>query len=89
MKAISKEAAEGIIVARYKKLYEALLDTVAAINAAEPGGVTVDNLTIKPLANGKTRLIYGLTPIQLVIDTPERQFILRVVERKDKGNPEK
>lgn len=82
MKAIHPRTAESIVVSKYKKLYECLIDLVTAMNVAEPAGILEDNIVIMPLENGKIRVAYDITPIQLVVDMPERQFILRVVERR-------
>jgi hypothetical protein len=86
MKAVSKEMAEGRVVEKYNKLYSNLIDLVTALNVMEPGGTLVDDVVFTVNEGKKVSVAYVATPIQVTINTPERKFILRVVESPGHGN---
>jgi hypothetical protein len=77
---LAPEVAEARVTAKYKKLHKSLLELVDALNVMEPGGTLVDDVTITTKGDGKIRVAYVATPLQVRINTPERTFILKVIE---------
>lgn len=77
---LAPEVAEQRVTDKYKKLYKSLLELVDALNVMEPGGTLVDDVTITTKEDGRIRVAYVATPISVRINTPERTFILRVIE---------
>ncbi len=81
MERVSTQIAESRVVRRYNKLYESLMELVSALQILEPGGTLVDDIIISTREEGKVRLAYISTPVQLTIEDEDRRFILRVIER--------
>lgn len=79
-KTISTQVAENKVVKKYEKLYSSLIELVSALQILEPGGTLVDDVVISQKEEGKIRLAYVATPIQLTIEDKDRRFILRVIE---------
>lgn len=80
---VDQSTAEARVVKKYNKLYDNLLDLVKALQVIEPGGTLVDDVVFSQ-QEGKVRLAYVATPIQVTIDNKDRRFILRVIEKHDK-----
>lgn len=66
---------------RYNKLYKSLIELVTALQILEPGGTLVDDVVISTREEGKVRLAYISTPVQLTIEDQDRRFILKVIEK--------
>jgi hypothetical protein len=81
MKRASTQSAESRVVRRYNKLYGSLMELVSALQILEPGGTLVDDIVISTREEGKVRLAYISTPVQLTIEDQDRRFILRVIEK--------
>ena len=82
--------AELKVTRKYHQLYQSLIELITALNVLEPGGTLVDDVTFETNEDGKVRVSYTGTPIQLTIKTPERTFLLRVLESiGDKDSPMK
>jgi hypothetical protein len=84
---VSKETAEFRLVNKYHKLHSSLVELVAALNVLEPGGTLVDDVTFETKEDGRVRVAYVATPVQVTINTPERKFILRVIENPGGKQP--
>lgn len=78
--AVSREAAQAQVTAKYRKLHKSLIELVSALNLLEPGGTLLDDVTVTTKEDGRVRIAYVTTPMQVAITTPERKFILKVIE---------
>ncbi|HEU4966094.1 MAG TPA: hypothetical protein VFT53_01260 [Candidatus Saccharimonadales bacterium] len=85
MQEVSEEFAQSQVVKKYHKLYIALRELVAALNVLEPGGTLLDDIKFTAREGGGVRVAYVATPIQVAIETPERKFILKVIEHSPNG----
>jgi hypothetical protein len=81
MKRGSTQIAESKVVRRYNKLYESLMELLNSLQILEPGGTLIDDIVISTREEGKVRLAYISTPVQLAIEDQDRRFILRVIEK--------
>ena len=82
---ISKATAEARVVNKYHKLYVPLIELVNALQNLEPGGTTVDSVTLTDKPEGHTvQVEYAARPVMLTIKDKDRTFILRVVEKPSK-----
>ena len=77
---IDQQTAEIRLVAKFRKMYPAIIDLISALNNLEPGGTTVTDakLTVKP--TGGISVAYHAHPVRLTIVDGSRKFSLQIDE---------
>jgi len=79
-KRITNETAEIRVTTKYHQLHKSLIEFVDALNVLEPGGTLLEDVTFTTKEDGRVRIAYVATPVQVTINTSERKLILRVIE---------
>lgn len=77
---VSREATQAQVATKYHKLHKSLIELVSALNVLEPGGTLLDEVAFTTKEDGRVRIAYVTTPMQVAITTPERKLILKVIE---------
>jgi hypothetical protein len=77
----TKTRAESRGINKCHQLYKPLIELVDALQALEPGGTLVDNVSLTNAPDEHSvRIEYCVRPMFLTIKDDGRMFVLRVVE---------